>query len=336
MADNKPKKGAGSDNPSSKPGGKQNPLVCAEWEAMLVDALDGTLSAKDNAAFEAHRATCTACAQLMDEARRGGEWLHFLETEPEIPSDLVARILASTSGAADSMPAAPALAGVPLAIAQPGWLTGVERHAVQSRWIMTAAMAFFSIAFTLNLTGVRITGFHLSDLAPSNLASNLRHEFFVANAGVVHYYDNLRFVYELESRVQQMKRDAAPSDSRSNGTGNGQGTAPSSTPAPASQPEQKKPGNGSAQKSNPERPKPSMEPSDPLGEELRPILASFHPRNLERPCEASSTIDSDSKKMHVADVLEPAPTQQTETDTKETCSSKTYGTKKDRAERSLA
>jgi hypothetical protein len=332
MADNKPKKGAGSDNPSSKPGGRQNPLVCAEWEAMLVDALDGTLSTKDTAAFEAHRATCTACAQLMDEARRGGEWLQFLETEPEIPSDLVARILASTSGTADSMQAVPVIAGVPLVVAQPGWLPGLERHAVQSRWIMTAAMAFFSIAFTLNLTGVRIAGFHLSDLAPSNLATNLKRQFYVADAGVIRYYDNLRFVYELESRVREMKRDVAPSESRSDGTGNGQRTTtPAPATAPGNQPEQKKPGSGSAQKGSPGRPTPSAEPSDPLGEELRPVLASFHPGKFNRPCDAPA-----SKEVDITDVLQPAPKKQIETDTKETCSSKTYGTKKDRAERSLA
>ena len=316
MADNKPTKGAASDNPGNKHGEKVKPLVCAEWEALLVDALDGTLPAKDAAAFEAHRATCSACAQLMEEAKRGGEWLHFLEIEPEVPSDLVARILANTSGSAELVPAIPAIAGVPVAIAQPGWLPGLERHAVQSRWIMTAAMAFFSIAFTLNLTGVRITGFHLSDLAPSNLATSLKHQFYVADAGVVHYYNNLRFVYELESRVREMRRDVAPSNSSDQAN-------PAPAPGKNSQPEQKKPNNGSAQKSVPSRPQPSTPPASDIwgdqgSDQAEPALATiqFQP---DRPCTSSATSN-----------------EEVETSNTKACNRTTYGTKKDRAERSLA
>ena len=190
------------------------PMLCAEWEALLVDALDGTLPAEEKAAFEAHRESCLACAQLLDEARRGGEWLQFLETEPQVPSDLVSRILAQTSGATDALPLIPPGAGA-AAIAGPGWqqagwLPRMEKHAAQSRWMMTAAMAFFSIAFTLNLTGIRLTGLRLGDLKPTSIANTLTRQFYVADAHVMRYYDNLRFVYELESRVREIRQDNKP------------------------------------------------------------------------------------------------------------------------------
>ena len=197
---------------------KPKALLCEQWEALLVDALDGTLGATESAAFYAHRDTCLACAQLLEESKRGSEWLHFLETEPEVPADLISKILARTSGAEDTQPAM-VPAGLPLAIPTAagwaggwtgGWLPVMERHAAQSRWIMTAAMAFFSIAFTLNMTGVKLNGFRLADLKPTTLASGLTRQYYVANKSVMRYYDNLRFVYELESRVREMRRDAQP------------------------------------------------------------------------------------------------------------------------------
>ena len=66
---------------------------------------------------------------------------------------------------------------------------------------MTAAMAFFSVALTMDITGMRI-----QDLNPANLRpSNLKRGYYAANARVAHYYENLRVVYELESRVHEME-----------------------------------------------------------------------------------------------------------------------------------
>ena len=66
---------------------------------------------------------------------------------------------------------------------------------------MTAAMAFFSVALTLNLTGIQSTDLRASDLRPSSITRS----FAQANAHVVRYYDNLRVVYELESRVHDLQ-----------------------------------------------------------------------------------------------------------------------------------
>ena len=73
---------------------------------------------------------------------------------------------------------------------------------LQPRFMMTAAMAFFSIALTLNVAGIHLNQIHASDLRPSSL----RRDFYQANAHVVRYYDNLRVVYELESRVRDLQR----------------------------------------------------------------------------------------------------------------------------------
>jgi hypothetical protein len=75
---------------------------------------------------------------------------------------------------------------------------------MQPRFAMTAAMAFFSLALTLNLAGVKLSSVRAADLKPANL----RKSFWSANNQVVRYYDNLRVVYELESRVKEMQKDS--------------------------------------------------------------------------------------------------------------------------------
>jgi hypothetical protein len=178
---------------------------------MLTDALDGTLSARDAAAFDAHSKSCAAgCGELLEEAKRGTEWLRFLRETPEAPEGLLEKILVGTTG----LPAAQqplAASGGAVALPSQPWL-GVsfgllQRHMAESRILMTLAMAFFSIALTLNLTGVRLNQLKLSDLSPSALAASVSHQYFTTSAHLTRYYLNLRIVYELESRVNEMRRD---------------------------------------------------------------------------------------------------------------------------------
>ncbi len=271
MADNRqfgsPKASHFGDKPAASDTGH-----CSQCEAMLADALDGTLSPEEQALFDLHTAHCGPCAQLLADARRGAAWLEMLrDPRPEPPPALLERILAETSGAIAS-PAhsldlssagfqpvpAPVQGGAnvltPSFPAQRNVLpfrvraaTAVRRNSfaqlmLQPRLAMTAAMAFLSIALTLDLTGVRLQDLRASDLKPSSL----KRDFYSANAHVVQYYEGLRVVYELESRVHDLQgatdSDAASAPAASPPTP-GQ---PASQPAPAnqgpgSQPKQRKP-----------------------------------------------------------------------------------------------
>jgi hypothetical protein len=95
---------------------------------------------------------------------------------------------------------------------QPGFFARM-RYAMQPRLVMTAAMAFFSIALTLSLTGVRLTTLRLADLRPRAVRSYMERQLNMASVPIVRYYDHLRFVYEVESKVRQMR-------SQSEGSGN--------------------------------------------------------------------------------------------------------------------
>jgi hypothetical protein len=207
-------------------------LTCEEWEAMLVDFLDGTLAPGEPSSFHAHRETCPACAEMFTQAGQGREWLSFLRMEPETPSTLVGRILAQTSGTelraglnGDPVPAA---VPIPVAPILPFWKRGgmgvAGRQMAQPGLLMTAAMAFFSITLTLNMAGVRLSTIRVADLNPSTLSSNLNKQYHMASARVVRYYDNLRFVYEMEAQVREMRQNSDIDN-----------------PAPAAKPEQSKP-----------------------------------------------------------------------------------------------
>ncbi len=226
------------------------PLGCEEWIAMLTDAVDGVLPAGDAVVFEAHREACLACAELLEEAQRGAEWLRFLAPEPEVPAGLAERILAHTTGPdlGSGVEGLPALAPVGPSLPQPwfgpgrlgvsrfgGSLSVLYRHPAESRLLMTLAMAFFSIAFTLNLAGVRLKEIHLRDLRPSVLATNVSRGYYSASAHVMRYYENLRFVYELESRVNELRRTSEDAMPASSGARK-QTPSSTTTQPPASQP----------------------------------------------------------------------------------------------------
>jgi len=187
--------------------------ACGQWETLLADALDGQLRPEDEATFSAHMASCPACTALFDESRKGREWLEFLSPEPEVPSGLLDRILAQTGpGQLEGYGLAtgggnvlPVHAGVLPAWQRPGMVGRVRRFA-EPRLLMTAAMAFFSIALTLNVTGVRLSSLKLADLRPSALRSLVERRLTMASTPIVRYYDHLRLVYEVETRMRELRR----------------------------------------------------------------------------------------------------------------------------------
>ena len=191
--------------------------ACGLWETLLADALDGLLKADDEATFTAHMAVCPACTALFEDARRGREWLEFLSPEPEVPAGLLDKILAQTGpGQVEGYGLLPAGAGV--APLQPGFTSTWKRPGLLSlvaaqarrfaepRLLMTAAMAFFTIALTLNLTGVRLSDLRLADLRPNAVRSFMERRLTMASTPIIRYYDHLRFVYEVESTMRQLRR----------------------------------------------------------------------------------------------------------------------------------
>src|SRR5438270_12726424 len=79
------------------PGKEDNRMSCSEFDALLSQAIDGTLAGDRLSEFENHARACKLCGPLLDEAEAGRSWLNS-RTEVEPPDQLVSNILLRTSG----------------------------------------------------------------------------------------------------------------------------------------------------------------------------------------------------------------------------------------------
>jgi hypothetical protein len=189
-----------------------NSPACGLWETLLADALDGLLRPEDEATFASHMASCASCTSLFEEARKGREWLEFLSPEPEVPEGLLDKILVQTGPGHTEAEYKLATVGNVVPMAIPAWqrpgMMGRIRRFAEPRLLMTAAMAFFSVALTLNMTGVRLTDFRLSNLRPTAVRSFMERRLNMASTPIIRYYDHLRLVYEVEARMKELRRNS--------------------------------------------------------------------------------------------------------------------------------
>jgi len=188
-----------------------NDMQCSEFDALLSDALDQILTGPKAQEFQAHAQSCPVCGPLLAEAEMGKRWLEQL-VEVEPPQHLVHNILAATSGVETGRSHA-------TATAQVSWLGSITATmgtvfrpilavARQPKFAMSFGMAFFSLSISLSLAGVK-----LSDLRHVNLRpSAVRRTYYEASGKVVKYYENIRFVYEIESRLREFKRATTPAE----------------------------------------------------------------------------------------------------------------------------
>ena len=182
-------------------------MHCAEFEALLFDAIDGTLGAGPLAQFKAHAAACATCGPLFADADAGQRWMQSL-AEVEPPKNLVHNILARTSGKEVRLVEQAGMNPVRSA----GWwqpvLAGVWATVRQPRFGMSVAMAFFSVSLVMSVTGVKVRDLSKVDLRPSAITRT----YYSTQARVVKYYTNMRFYYEMESQVHDFKKALTPAE----------------------------------------------------------------------------------------------------------------------------
>lgn len=195
------------------PGETKYGFECGEFEALLSDALDGRLSGAGKERFEGHAKICPLCGPLFADALAGQQWLKSLD-EVEPPVNLVHNILVRTSGVASTsvQVSRPGSARAPFAERAREWwdsfFTPTAAFVRQPRFIMSFGMIFFSFSLALSAAGVKPSDVAKVDLRPSAL----RVTFHKAQGRVVNFYENIRFVYEIESRVREFKRATTPAE----------------------------------------------------------------------------------------------------------------------------
>jgi hypothetical protein len=189
-------------------------MQCTEFDALLCEALDQTLTGARLEAFQAHLRTCAQCGPLFAEVEAGRGFVKSLEME-EPPPYLVQDILADTIGIDTARLRATAAAAAP----GPSWMErlrdagaafispiyGVVR---QPRFAMSFGMVFFSMTLILSMAGVKASDIKQVDLRPSAI----KRSYYTTTGRVVKYYENIRFVYEIESRVREFKKATTPAE----------------------------------------------------------------------------------------------------------------------------
>ena len=248
----------------------QSGMSCVEVEALLADILDGSLHGATLASLEAHQQSCAACRSMIAEAQAGMHWLKALD-EAEPPRHLVHNILAQTIGALPSEHAVVKPRGEGWLEKLKGRLTPVFAPIATPRFAMSFGMAFFSITMLLG-----IAGFHFADVRHWDLSSKgIRKTYYDTQARIMRYYENMRVVYEIESRVRDLRRA---------------GTAEQNTqPQPQPQPPQEAPA------PNPKNP--SKSENRPHGKERQNSRDNGEPMLASLPAAQSAAVELPIDRM---------------------------------------
>lgn len=174
-------------------------MTCAEVENALADYLDGTLGAAGCVALEAHIADCAACREFVADASAGFEVLKT--AEPVLPPpDLVTHIAFQSP-----------LGRTPRPFERRSWLnrtfTGWLQPVLQPRFAMGMAMTVLSFAMLERCTGIRVQHIDAADLNPMTIVHGIDDRVVRVKDRTVKYYENLRLVYDIDTRLQEMEEE---------------------------------------------------------------------------------------------------------------------------------
>lgn len=178
-------------------------MDCATFDALLIDALDGLLAPAEEIRFRKHAEQCAHCGAMFAEVEQGMMALKSLE-EIEPPAHLVHNVMAQTAYADHGV-----TVHVPGGVEHPNLWTRIRnsviRPVMQPRFAMSLGMAFFSITFVLNVAGVSRKD--LMALRPSTFKTTATVKLSEAEGKIFAYFDNIRFVYEFETLIRNVKKN---------------------------------------------------------------------------------------------------------------------------------
>ncbi len=166
-------------------------MNCAEFEILLCDYLDGVMPEERRREFEGHMQTCPSCAELAGDVKGA---VSFMETAavPEPPAELLTRILHEI----------------------PAWAAGTRKPwyrrmlgrwvepLLQPRYAMGMAMTVLSFSMIARFAGIQPRQLRPSDLDPVKIWMAADDHAHRAWDRAVKYYDNLKVVIEIQSRLR--------------------------------------------------------------------------------------------------------------------------------------
>ncbi|MFB3777980.1 MAG: anti-sigma factor [Bryobacteraceae bacterium] len=170
-------------------------MNCSELETLLCDYVDGAVAPALKAEIERHLAECAGCAEIAQAAAAVTALAQRAE-RVEPPQELVTRILFDL--AANREKAVEKRRG-PLAIF--GNLLG---PALQPRFAMGMAMTILSLAMLARAARIDVRQLSISDLDPVRIWQGIDNRTHRAWTRAVKFYESLRFVYEIRSRLSEL------------------------------------------------------------------------------------------------------------------------------------
>ncbi len=172
-------------------------MNCAEFESILADHIDGSLSAAEVAAVEGHAAACSSCREFMSEVSGGLSVLKRAE-EIEPPAELITRIAYLAPAGRSREP-----------FERQSWLSRLTSKwllpILQPRLAMGMAMTILSFAMLERCTGVQVGRVQTADLNPVRVWGGVEDKAMRVKDQAVKYYENLRIVYEVETHLKDLQ-----------------------------------------------------------------------------------------------------------------------------------
>jgi anti-sigma factor RsiW len=164
------------------------PWNCAQFEERLSDSLEGALSPEDAREFSAHVASCAKCRELVESVGGLVHSMASLEMLPE-PPGLTRKILDATIG--------PRLK---LSFWQrwTGWTNVLWRPRLAMGALTLGAMAII----VFQASGIRFAHLRHVDVNPATAFNSANRQVHMVYARSVRFVNDLRVVYEIESRLQ--------------------------------------------------------------------------------------------------------------------------------------
>jgi anti-sigma factor RsiW len=170
-------------------------MNCAKLETLLCDFVDGTIPPAERRLVEAHLEECSECAE-MAQAAAAITVLTERAERIEPPPHLMTRILYELGEARDK-----ALQK------RPGPLAALRRWmgpVLQPRFAMGMAMTILSLAMLARAVRLDVRQLAISDLDPVRIWQDVDNRAHRTLTRAVKFYENLRFVYEIRSRLSEL------------------------------------------------------------------------------------------------------------------------------------
>src|SRR3954449_9626384 len=179
-------------------------MNCAEFEILLADYADGTLSAAERASLEQHAQSCAGCQDLLNEVCGVVKFLRKVE-DVAPPPELITRIAYYAP-----------IGRIREPLERQGFfgklISDWIQPMLQPRLAMGMAMTVLSFAMLERCTGVRIQQIQTADLNPVRIWGGVEDRTVRLKDRAVKYYENLRWVYEIEVKLREMRDQQEAAD----------------------------------------------------------------------------------------------------------------------------